>query len=111
MENPPMVPDVDVSRPHMARIYDYFLGGKNHFAADRATAEKILQTNPAIRIAARENRAFLGRSIRYLAAEAGIRQFLDIGTGTPICGNRGRSSTIRGSARCSTSASRRRWSC
>ena len=67
-----MVPDVDSSRPHMARIYDYFLGGKNHFAADRETAEKILQTNPAIRIAARENRAFLGRAVRYLAAEAGI---------------------------------------
>ena len=87
MENPPMVPDVDVSRPHMARIYDYFLGGKNHFAADRETAEKILQTNPAIRIAARENRAFLGRSVRYLTAEAGIRQFLDIGTGLPTTNN------------------------
>ncbi len=82
-----MVPDVDISRPHMARIYDYFLGGKNHFAADRETAEKILQTNPAIRIAARENRAFLGRSVRYLAAEAGIRQFLDIGTGLPSANN------------------------
>ena len=82
-----MVPDVDSSRPHMARIYDYFLGGKNHFAADRETAEKILQTNPAIRIAARENRAFLGRSVRYLAAEAGIRQFLDIGTGLPTTDN------------------------
>ena len=81
------MPDVDVSRPHMARIYDYFLGGKNHFAADRETAEKILQTNPAIRIAARENRAFLGRSVRYLAAEAGIRQFLDIGTGLPTTNN------------------------
>ena len=87
MENPPTVPEVDISRPHMARIYDYFLGGKNHFAADRETAEKILQTNPAIRIAARENRAFLGRSVRYLAAEAGIRQFLDIGTGLPTTNN------------------------
>ncbi|HEY5016741.1 MAG TPA: SAM-dependent methyltransferase [Streptosporangiaceae bacterium] len=87
MENPPMVPEVDISRPHMARIYDYFLGGKNHFAADRETAEKILQSNPAIRIAARENRAFLGRSVRYLAAEAGIRQFLDIGTGLPTTNN------------------------
>jgi hypothetical protein len=82
-----MVPDLDISRPHMARIYDYFLGGKNHFAADRETAEKILQTNPAIRIAARENRAFLGRAVRYLAAEAGIRQFLDIGTGLPTTNN------------------------
>jgi hypothetical protein len=87
MENPPPAPDVDSSRPHMARIYDYFLGGENHFAADRETAEKILQTNPAIRIAARENRAFLGRSVRYLAAEAGIRQFLDIGTGLPTANN------------------------
>ena len=87
MENPPMVPDVDSSRPHMARIYDYFLGGENHFPADRETAAKILQTNPAIRIAARENRAFLGRSVRYLAAEAGIRQFLDIGSGLPTTNN------------------------
>jgi hypothetical protein len=71
----------------MARIYDYFLGGKNHFAADRATADQILQANPAIRVAARENRAFLGRAVSYLAAEAGIRQFLDIGTGLPTTGN------------------------
>jgi hypothetical protein len=71
----------------MARIYDYFLGGKNHFAADRAIADKILQANPAIRVAARENRAFLGRAVRYLTAEAGIRQFLDIGTGLPTTGN------------------------
>src|SRR5580692_10891 len=87
VDHPPAVPEVDTSRPHMARIYDYFLGGKNHFAADRETAEKILQTNPAIRIAARENRAFLGRAVRYLAAEAGIRQFLDIGTGLPTTNN------------------------
>jgi hypothetical protein len=74
----------------MARIYDYFLGGENHFAADRETTDKILQANPAnpaIRVAARENRAFLGRAVRYLAAEAGIRQFLDIGTGLPTTGN------------------------
>jgi hypothetical protein len=71
----------------MARIYDYFLGGRNHFAADRETADKILAANPAIRVAARENRAFLGRAVRYLAAEAGIRQFLDIGTGLPTTGN------------------------
>jgi hypothetical protein len=87
MENSPVIPELDASRPHMARIYDYFLGGKNHFAADRETADKILQANPAIRITARENRAFLGRAVRYLAAEAGIRQFLDIGTGLPTTGN------------------------
>ena len=82
-----VTPEVDTSRPHMARIYDYFLGGKNHFAADREVAEKILQSNPAIRVAARENRAFLGRAVRYLAEEAGIRQFLDIGTGLPTANN------------------------
>jgi hypothetical protein len=68
-------------------MYDYFLGGKNHFAADRAVAEEIMATNPAIRVAARENRAFLGRSVGYLAAEAGVRQFLDIGTGLPTMNN------------------------
>jgi hypothetical protein len=87
MENAAAVPELDISRPHMARIYDHFLGGKNHFAADREVAEKILQTNPAIRVAARENRAFLCRAVRYLAEEAGIRQFLDIGTGLPTTNN------------------------
>ncbi len=86
MENA-VTPEVDSSRPHMARIYDYFLGGKNHFAADREVAEKILRSNPAIRVAARENRAFLGRAVRYLAEEVGIRQFLDIGTGLPTANN------------------------
>jgi hypothetical protein len=60
MENPPMRPDVDISRPHMARIYDYFLGGQNHFAADRETAEKILEANPAIRIDEFARLAFAG---------------------------------------------------
>jgi hypothetical protein len=68
-------------------MYDYYLGGKNHFAADRETAEKGLAGWPAGRIAARENRAFLGRAVRFLAAEAGIRQFLDIGTGLPTTNN------------------------
>jgi hypothetical protein len=77
------VPQIDTSKPHPARMYDYYLGGKNHFAADRATAEKGLAAWPAGRVAARENRAFLGRAVRFLAAEAGIRQFLDIGTGLP----------------------------
>jgi len=68
-------------------MYDYYLGGKNHFAADRETAEKGLAAWPGGRAAARENRAFLGRAVRFLAAEAGIRQFLDIGTGLPTTGN------------------------
>ena len=79
----PPSPDIDVSRPHTARIYDYYLGGKNHFAADRTVAEKAIAAAPMVRTAARENRAFLGRAVRFLAAEAGITQFLDIGTGLP----------------------------
>jgi hypothetical protein len=64
-------------------MYDYYLGGKNHFAADRELAEKMLAAVPSARTAARENRAFLGRAVRFLAAERGVRQFLDIGTGLP----------------------------
>ncbi|HTU73063.1 MAG TPA: SAM-dependent methyltransferase [Trebonia sp.] len=81
------VPDVDTSRPHPARMYDYYLGGKNHFAADREAAERALLGLPSGRIAARENRKFLGRAVRYLAAEAGIRQFLDLGSGLPTTDN------------------------
>ncbi len=76
-------PEIDTSRPTSARIYDYYLGGKNHFAADRKTAEAVLAAAPVARTVARENRAFLGRAVRFLAAEAGVRQFLDIGTGLP----------------------------
>ncbi len=76
-------PGIDTSKPHSARMYDYYLGGKNHFAADREAAEKTLAAVPTGRTAARENRAFLGRAVRYLTAESGIRQFLDIGTGLP----------------------------
>jgi S-adenosyl methyltransferase len=81
------VPQVDTSRPHSARMYDYFLGGKNHFAADREMAGKVLASTPMARSSARENRAFLGRAVRFLAAEAGVRQFLDIGTGLPTANN------------------------
>ena len=78
---------IDTTKPHPARMYDYFLGGKNNFAADRETAEKALKSWGTARTAARENRAFLGRAVRYLVAEAGIRQFLDIGTGLPSANN------------------------
>jgi SAM-dependent methyltransferase len=64
-------------------MYDYYLEGKNNFAADREAADKVLVSMPTARTFARENRAFLGRAIRFLTAEAGIRQFLDIGTGLP----------------------------
>ncbi len=79
--------DIDISKPHAARMYDYLLGGKDHFAVDRETAERAIKAIPTGRTAARENRTFLGRAVRYLAAEAGIRQFLDIGTGLPSASN------------------------
>jgi SAM-dependent methyltransferase len=81
---PEMPDEIDTSKPHPARMYDYYLGGKNHFAADRETADKMVSS---ARISARENRGFLGRAVRYLAGEAGVRQFLDIGSGLPTTGN------------------------
>jgi hypothetical protein len=80
-------PAFDTSVAHQARVYDYLLGGKDNYAADRAAAESWLQVNPDTVFTARANRAFLGRAVRFLAAEAGIRQFLDIGTGIPTAGN------------------------
>jgi len=77
----------DTSVAHHARVYDYLLGGKDNYAADRAAVEAWLKIDPGMAFAARANRAFLGRVIRYLAGEAGIRQFLDIGTGIPTAGN------------------------
>jgi hypothetical protein len=78
---------LDMTKPHPARRYDYWLGGKDNFQADRDAAEAIAAVFPHIRTAARENRAFMQRAVRYLAAEAGIRQFLDIGTGLPTADN------------------------
>jgi hypothetical protein len=77
----------DTSRAHQARVYDYLLGGKDNFEADRAAVDAWLQIDPELPFTVRSNRAFLGRAVRYLAAEAGIRQFLDIGTGIPTAGN------------------------
>jgi hypothetical protein len=71
-----MQPGIDATRPHLARVYDYYLGGRGHFPVDRETGERAMQSWPAVRTAVRENRAFLGRAVRYLAADAGIRQFL-----------------------------------
>jgi hypothetical protein len=79
--------EIDTSRPHPARMYDYLLGGKDNFAADRETVSIALEAWPAARTASRENRAFLGRAVRYLAEEAGVTQFLDIGSGLPSVGN------------------------
>jgi hypothetical protein len=79
-------PDIDTSVAHPAQIYDYFLGGKNHFAVDRETAEATLRIVPELRAIARANRAFLARTVQYLA-EAGITQYLDLGTGLPSPGD------------------------
>jgi len=68
---------------HVARVYDYLLGGKDNFAVDREAAEQAMLVNPAVVPTARANRAFLARASRYLTAEAGLRQFLDIGTASP----------------------------
>ena len=78
---------IDVSTPSPARLYNYYLGGKDNFAADREAAEAILAVMPEGRQVARENRAFLRRVVRHLTAEAGIRQFVDLGTGLPTQGN------------------------
>jgi S-adenosyl methyltransferase len=78
---------IDASVPNAARVYDYFLGGKDNFSADRGLAQKILDVLPDTAAVCRENRQFLQRAVRFLAAEAGIRQFLDVGTGLPTMGN------------------------
>jgi S-adenosyl methyltransferase len=78
---------IDSTRPHPARRYDYWLGGKDNFQADREAGDAIAAVFPSIRTAARENRAFMQRAVRFLAGEAGIRQFLDIGTGLPTANN------------------------
>jgi hypothetical protein len=77
----------DTSVAHVARVYDYWLGGKDNFAVDRAAGEQAIAAYPDIVQSVRANRAFLARTVRYLAAEAGIRQFLDIGTGIPTANN------------------------
>jgi hypothetical protein len=78
---------LDTAVPNVARVYGVLLGGKDNFEADRAAVGKILKLVPAAAIDARENRAFLRRAVGYLAAEAGIRQFLDIGSGLPAMQN------------------------
>jgi hypothetical protein len=74
---------LDPNTPNVARVYDYWLEGKDNFQVDRDFAEKIIAIEPAAPYMARQNRGFLGRVVRFLTAEAGIRQFIDIGTGLP----------------------------
>ena len=79
--------DFDTSVPHNARVYNYLLGGKDNFAADREAGERFLATFPNVVHSVRANRAFLTRAVRFLASDMGIRQFLDIGTGIPTASN------------------------
>ena len=81
------LPEIDTSVAHIARVYDYWLGGKDNFAPDRAAAEAAMREDPNVVEGVRGNRAFLARAVRYLTGQAGIRQFLDIGTGIPAADN------------------------
>ncbi len=83
----PVAARVDTTVAHIARVYDYWLGGKDNFAVDRIAAERVIAAYPDIVRSARGNRVFLGRAVRYLVREAGVRQFLDIGTGLPAANN------------------------
>src|ERR1019366_3843558 len=84
-DDEPCEPDTSVAHP--ARVWNYLLGGKDNFAADRAVAENVLEVMPVMGTVARAGRAFLATAVHHLAAEAGVRQFLDIGTGLPAASN------------------------
>jgi hypothetical protein len=83
----PLLARLDTTRPHAARMWNYWLGGKDNFQADREAGDQVIAVYPSIREVARASRACLGRMVACLAAEEGIRQFLDIGTGLPTEGN------------------------
>jgi hypothetical protein len=85
--DPELPEEINTNVAHPARVYDYWLGGKDNFPADRALAELMIQAIPNMRAMAAANRAFLGRAVRYLVEQAGVRQFLDIGTGIPTSPN------------------------
>ncbi|WP_406332062.1 SAM-dependent methyltransferase [Streptomyces sp. NBC_00203] len=74
---------IDTSKPHPARMYDYFLGGKDHYEVDRQAAEQFIKVAPEVRDGVRANRRFMHRAVRHVVAEGGIRQILDVGTGLP----------------------------
>jgi hypothetical protein len=81
------IAQIDATVPHSARIWNYWLGGKDNYEVDRMVGDQVAQLFPGIRDSARVSRAYLNRVIRYLTAEAGIRQFLDVGTGLPTVDN------------------------
>ena len=81
------LPKIDISVANVARAWNYMVGGKDNFEADREAVRQLMRVAPVLRVAAPASRAFLRRAVRYLAGPAGIRQFLDIGTGLPTAGN------------------------
>jgi S-adenosyl methyltransferase len=85
--DPADLPSIDTSVAHIARVYDFWLGGKDNFTVDREVGAQVLQIHPETALSVRANRAFLARSVRYLAEQGGIRQFLDVGTGLPSANN------------------------
>jgi hypothetical protein len=84
---PPAWGELDISKPHIARVNDYWLGGKDNFASDRQLGDVTIEAYPDIVRSVQTNRAFLARTVRFFAVELGIRQFLDIGTGIPTANN------------------------
>src|ERR1700704_2532710 len=82
-----VVPGFDPAAAHPARVYNVWLGGKDHYAPDRAAAQRVVECRPQVVAGARANRQFLGRVVRHLAGQRGISQFLDIGTGLPAPDN------------------------
>ena len=87
LDNSPVPPQVDLNVPSISRLYDYLLGGKEHFAVDRKACRALFEAVPETAQIARDNRNVLGRSVRYLVGEAGIRQIIDLGSGLPTEGN------------------------
>ena len=84
---PGQLPRIDTSVAHIARVSDFWLGGKDNFTVDREVGAQVLQIHPETALSVRANRAFLARSVRYLAEQGGIRQFLDVGTGLASANN------------------------
>src|SRR5580658_7100025 len=82
-----LLADIDPNVPHIARVYNYWLGGKDNFPVDRELAEKFIAADPDVIAGVRGNRAFLGRAVEFLTREAGVRQFFDIGAGIPTADN------------------------
>lgn len=80
-------PGIDITKPNVARVYNYLIGGKDHYSVDRKVGAMILEQEPDVMLSGREHRAFLRRAVRYLVAEAGIRQFIDVGSGLPTESN------------------------